>query len=700
MRLYRASRVRRSAISLLVLAACSAGVVHLGFGPAGGVARGGLAVTTGSTVDAAVAAQAIAVRWSPSHGPEGGPALSLAVAPSAPETVYVGTKGGGVFRSTNGGRSWRTGGLDLRFPATLQGITSLAVDPRSPNTVYAGVNSRWDDGMTYSRPVYKTTNGGRTWRALGLKGNPVAISPAGPATVYAATGGARRESRLVKSTDGGRSWQPADRGLPSTYLWALAFDPIAPTTVYAAMGPRGILESRDGATSWRRVSISSAYKRVTTVTVDPRHARTVYAGTDAGVIESVDGGRSWRLLNAAMAGHDRDRGYGVVWALLVDPRDPRTVYASTRCAGVFKSTDGGRGWRSANVGLQPRCPWTYTLALDPRTPQTVYAADPERGVFKSLDGGAHWRVANTGLLGLSYTVSSLAVDPHRARTVYASAGPLGLFKSSDGGGRWQLLPSGLDEVDGVALDPGEPMNLLVGGLTDVFARIGRSTDGGRSWAGTGFGSRFQGPAVVALSGRTAYAGSGYGFGLFGSTDGGRSWRRVGPPGVVYVQALAIAPGNSAVAYVDIPCCAAAQGLYKTTDGGRSWQRLPSAPRPEHSDAIAVDPRDPATVYIGTEGKVSLFKSTDGGVDWQPASSGLTATSRVTALVIDPAHPATLYAASNAPGVFRSTDSGQSWRPLDAGPTVPDVTSLALDSTGRTLYAGTAGGGVVSIHPKA
>src|SRR5262245_10848301 len=150
---------------LLLVAAFAAAVTCVGLGSAGTVAA--------------------VPRWGPSHGPEGGPALALAVAPSAPETVYVGTKGGGVFRSTNGGRRWRSGGLALRFPATLQGITSLAVDPRSPNTVYAGVNSRWDGGATYYRPAYKTTDGGRTWRTLGLKTEPLAISPTRPATVYA-----------------------------------------------------------------------------------------------------------------------------------------------------------------------------------------------------------------------------------------------------------------------------------------------------------------------------------------------------------------------------------------------------------------------------------------------------------------------------------------------------------------------------------
>jgi photosystem II stability/assembly factor-like uncharacterized protein len=129
--------------------------------------------------------------------------------------------------------------------------------------------------------------------------------------------------------------------------------------------------------------------------------------------------------------------------------------------------------------------------------------------------------------------------------------------------------------------------------------------------------------------------------------------------------------------------------------------------------IALDPKNPTTVYMGTPGgENGVLKSTDGGTTWHPASSGLpqqrfkdrvhpgkwlTFTVGVTALAIDPAHPETLYAATGWRGVFRSTDSGKNWHPFNAGLTNHNVTALALDATGQTLYAGTAGGGVVSLR---
>lgn len=243
---------------------------------------------------------------------------------------------------------------------------------------------------------------------------------------------------------------------------------------------------------------------------------------------------------------------------------------------------------------------------------------------------------------------------------------------------------------------GVPVGDVISGRRVV--RSTRSTDAGRTWgAEAGLGARVPGEAVVAISGETAYAGSTYGWGLFGSTDGGRRWHRVGPPGVVYVHALAIAPGDAAVAYAGIACCANARGLYESTDGGRSWQRLTGAPDTD-VDAIALDPQNPETVYIGTPGG-GVFKSTDGGTSWQPTNLGVEPTVGVTALAIDPARPTTLYAATGGRGVYRSTDSGKSWQPFNAGLTALYVRTLGLDATGQTLYAGTWGGGVVSVHPK-
>jgi photosystem II stability/assembly factor-like uncharacterized protein len=637
-------------------------------------------------------------RWGPSHGPDGGPAFAVAVAPSAPQDVYLGT-GRGVFRSTDGGRSWTSAWPEPPASASwFPGVTALEVDPSSPATVYAGRNSRWAGGMSYGQPVVKTTDGGRTWHALELRGQPIAITPT---AVYAATGGPRG-SRLVRSTDAGRSWHPADAGLPSSYVWGLAFDPSAPATLYAAMGTHGVFTSDDGGGRWRSVGIPRRYGEVTAIAVDPLHPETVYAATDAGIAVSRDAGRSWRVLNGSIGNRGRARWVMQVTALLVDPGDTQTLYATTRCAGVLESTDGGRSWSAANAGLEPGCPWAYALALDPRAPQRVYAADPTRGVVESDDGAAHWHAANKGLSLAD--VWSLAVAP---RALYAGAGALGLFESRDGGAHWRPLATGLDAVYAVAVDPADPENVLAAGSTTEERDqpsgppIAASSDGGRTWTRPAFAGRY--PNVVAIDGLTAYAGSAGGYGVFGTADGGRGWRALGPPGVVYVQALAVEPGNPDVVYVGAD--GRTRGLYESSDGGRTWHRASALD--VDVTAVALDPESPSTVYVATNGgEGGVFRSTDGGTTWQKEDAGLhqrvkvrrkwaDPTVPVTALVVDPADSARLYAATDQ-GVYRSTDAGESWHPLDAGLSDRSVDALAVDPTGRTVYAGTGTGGVVSL----
>jgi hypothetical protein len=166
-----------------------------------------------------------------SIGPEGGWIYALAVDPNTPTTLYAGTYGGGVFKSTDGGATWSAVNTGL----SNKSVWALAIDPTAPNTLYAG---------TYGG-VFKSTDGGASWSANGLTGNGVfalAIDPNTPTTLYAGTNGG-----VFKSTNSGATWSATGTG--PTNVRALVIDPTTPTTLYAGTNG-GVFKSADGGVNW------------------------------------------------------------------------------------------------------------------------------------------------------------------------------------------------------------------------------------------------------------------------------------------------------------------------------------------------------------------------------------------------------------------------------------------------------------------
>jgi photosystem II stability/assembly factor-like uncharacterized protein len=274
---------------------------------------------------------------------------ALTIDPHKTATVYLGTARG-VFKSRNGGRSWRSASAGLFGKETPEErdwrlaegwVTELAIHSRSSRILYAG---------TYGG-VAKSTDGGRRWRRVnagltiggGGKRIPrpvwaVALDPRNSRTVYAAAIGG-----VFKSTNGGGRWRLAGR--PRRIVQALALDPQKTQTLYAGT-PRGVFKTRDGGSSWRPSGLVTS--SVGSLALEPGHPQTVYAGTPKVVFKSTDGGGNWRSGSVGMAAV-------FVSKLVVDPQNPEILYAGTS-EGLHKSTDRGGSW---------------TLVLDPRNPSTA-----------------------------------------------------------------------------------------------------------------------------------------------------------------------------------------------------------------------------------------------------------------------------------------------------------------------------------------
>jgi CSLREA domain-containing protein len=386
---------------------------------------------------------------------------------------------------------------------------------------------------------------------------------------------------------------------------------------------------------------------------------------------------------------------GVVHFLTIDPLTPTTLYAGVGTfaepyiAAVFKSTDGGITWVSRNAGLPATAAGVTVLAIDPVTATTLYAG-AYGGVFKSTDAGASWGASSAGLPPFAQ-VPALVIDPLNPNTLYASAGAV--FKSTDAGLSWKASNSGLaDSSVALAIDPQTPSTLYAG--TDSREGVFKSTDSGASWnaSGVGLPDFADSLAIVAdpKMPSTLYTATGYG-GVFKSTDSGASWNAsgVGLPDFAFPVALVADPNMPNTLYT-----ATDHRVFKSTNGGMSWSATDLSP--SVSGTLAIDPRTPSTLYVGTRSfPGGVLKSTDGGGSWSRNTNGLPLVN-VNGVAIDPRTPQTLYAATGSSflgGVFKSTDAGNSWSASSGGITDLRVTSLAIDvHTPSTLYAG-AGGGV-------
>lgn len=299
-------------------------------------------------------------------GPFGGVVVSLVPHLLEAETLYLGAFGGGVYKSTDGGRRWVTAsrGLDDRT------VLTLALDPVSPDVMYVGT----DSGVFISR------DGGVTWSRVGR--------------------------------------QVFDRNVRS-----LAVSPTRPTVLYAATD-RGILWSWDQGATWASRSAGIGSHDLRSVRADPSDGARLFAAGFGGVFRSDDDGRRWRVVNRGLTDLR-------VRALALDPTRAGILYAGTAGSGVFVSRDGGSQWQSLNEGLRNRTVLSLLV-----TPRGERFAGTVGGVYRREPQGPAWELVGEDILSL--TVTFVVANPHRPRTIYAGTGGL-VFVSEDHGRRWREL---------------------------------------------------------------------------------------------------------------------------------------------------------------------------------------------------------------------------------------------------------------------
>ncbi|MDT5273022.1 MAG: hypothetical protein QOH49_5208 [Acidobacteriota bacterium] len=613
------------------------------------------------------------VRWTPLFERQGTISIGdIALEPGNPEVIWLGagesavrnsvSYGDGVYKSTDGGRTWQHMGLR----DTLH-ISKILVHPRNPDVVYVGAQGH-AYGPNEERGVFMTTDGGKTWQKT-LYLDPdhgvadMDIDPSNPNVVYAAMWKFRRtpwthtsgdeKGGLFRSIDGGRTWKKLEGGLPKVLgRIGVAVALSNPSVVYAITEAKeGTLwRSDDRGETWRNVSkqtnIVSRGFYYTHVRVDPTNENRVYAVAST-LFMSVDGGRTFRNITG--------RQHIDFHALWIDPQQPRRIWAG-QDGGATVTYDGGEAWEYVNNfpwgqfyqihvdnrqpfyyvmgGLQDNGTWTgpsrtrepvgiqnddwrmisfgdgFYVLNHPDDPDLYLSESQGANVVRTDmrtreqqlvvpymgdDGGP----AESAKYRFNWN-SPMVPSPHDKNTVYLGGSVI--FKSTDFGKSWAAISPDLTTNDKAKQkSAGGPVAFENTGAeyhTTVISIAESPMRAGLIWAGTDDGN------------------------LQLTTDGGKNWRNV----IKNVPGLG---ANSAVSHVE-PSRVEADRVYvsfdrhqlddrrpyvyKTTDGGRTFQNITgNLPAGAHVWVVREDPKNPQLIYAGTE--LGLYVSYTGGGNW-------------------------------------------------------------------------------------
>lgn len=609
-------------------------------------------------------------RWT-AVGPAGGHVTALAPDPSASGVLYAGTRWGGLFKSVDDGRRW----TELAGGLPVGGIRALALDPLGPETLYVSVDAPGTHGL------YASADGGRSFRPVGPAFLPflLAVAAGPPGMVYAVGPLDPFQSCafacLLKSTDGGESWQEL-LSFPSAFdVRSLALHPERPEE--SLLGVRqGLYRSTDGGESWTLVEEDLGGQRlgiVLELARAPSQPETVYAAAQERLLRSTDGGRSWRH-RGPLPGDCAAEG------LAVHPGDPETVYVYCG-SGLLRSRDGGRSWEVP----APELPVSYYLELPvdplvihPTRPAVLYAGTPEAGIYRSEDGGDRWRPASAGVR--QAWVQQLVFHPHDPSILHALT-RVGIEGTRDGGGSWRSLGTlphpGVPPL-ALAVHPSRPSTLFLG----LSGGLYRSTDGGAGWSRV-LDGLVRAVVIDPTTPSRIYAGSSGG--LFRSLDGGATWSRTLDRWVIELD---LDPARPRVLYASSPGSMIRQPTtFRSTDGGSTWQQLTEA-----LFGLQIAPGEPSTLYWNGQ------RSDDGGETWVPIPFPAAASGE---MVVVPRRPAVLYTGGPG-GLFRSADGGDTWGLLplpEQRYRWPELSSAAAHPLAPDrLYSFPGTGGLYALQP--
>jgi photosystem II stability/assembly factor-like uncharacterized protein len=665
------------------------------------------------------------MRWRMIGPFRGGRTVGAAGVPGRPNVFYVGVNNGGVWKTDDYGRTW----VSLFDEQPTGSVGALAVAPSNPEVIYVG------SGEGLQRPdlsvgdgIYKSTDGGKTWEHLGLRDGQqigsIIVDPKNADRLFVAVlghpYGPNAERGVYRSTDGGRTFQRVLYRDENTGAIGLAFDPKNSKTIYATLwaarqgpwengswqGPgSGLFKSTDGGTTWRQLTkglptFEQGLGRIG-LAVAPSDPKRLYANVDAspqfgGVYRSDDAGESWQRVNDEVRVWGRGSDFAEV---KVDPRDPDIVYSAN--TSTYRSTDGGHtyhAWKGAPGGDD-----YHTIWINPDDPDIILLAS-DQGATLTVNGGRTWSSWYNQPTAQFYHVSTDNQFPYWVYGGQQESGSVGTTSRGDTGEitfrDWRTV--GAEEYGYVAADPLNP-NLIYGGKLTRFDKTTGQVQNVAPEAVRAGKYRFLRTAPVLFSPVDPHVLFYAGNVIFKTTNGGNTWQVISPDltrqrydvpasiGVYSKPEMATMPRRGVIytvapSYKEINVIWAGTDdglIHVTRDGGRTWANVTPPALTSWSKVSIIDAGhfDAETAYAAVNRfrlddlRPHIYRTHDGGKTWTEIVNGLP-DDPVNVVREDPQRKGLLFAGSER-AVYVSFDDGDHWQSLRMNMAASSVRDLVV-----------------------
>ncbi len=646
-----------------------------------------------------------------------------------PRLFYMGSTGGGVWRTTNSGNSWQNIS-DGFFGGS---IGAIAVAESDPNVIYVGGGEVTVRGnVSHGEGVWKSTDAGKSWKNVGLKDSRhiprIRIHPRDENTIYvAALGhlfGPNKQRGVFKSTDGGKNWKQVLFVNENAGAVDLILDPNNPRIIYASFwrirrtpyslesGGKGsgIWKSTDGGENWKDISKNDGFPKgiwgISGLAVSPKNSNRVWAiveNKNGGVFRSDNAGKSWSLINSERKLRQRAWYYSRIYA---DPKNEDQVYVVN--VRFHRSKDGGKSYERISTPHGDH----HDLWINPNDPLNMIIADDGGGQV-SVDGGDSWTTYQNQPTAQFYRVIT---DDHFPYRIYAAQQDNSTVRIPHRSTSWRGIterdwePTAGGESGHIAIDP-EDEDVVFGGSydgylskynhrTEEYHNVTVWPDNPMGWGAKNLKYRFQWNFPLFFSKAEDHALYAAGNVLFKSLDKGQSWEPISPDLTrndstkMESSGGPITKDNTSVEYYGtiFAACEASNDpnvlwagsddglIHVSQDRGKTWKNIsPSFDQlPEWAMINSVEPhpeKDGGLYVAATRYKLDdfhpyLLKTTDYGQTWKRIDSGIPGNEFTRVIRSHPEREGLLFAGTEK-GVYISFDDGSNWRPFQQNlPQVP------------------------------